>query len=106
MVLSFIGTNRIWPDMPPKVVNTTQGPGRAVRSSARPAKPRVHFKNSGTPTPPPPPTTNRERRVQKRMATQKKQKSDRRQAARKNYYYYSSNLRAHGVCDYGTLPVM
>ncbi len=22
------------------------------------------------------------------------------------YYYYSSNLRAHGVCDYGTLPVM
>ncbi len=21
-------------------------------------------------------------------------------------YYYSSNLRAHGVCDYGTLPVM
>ena len=26
---------------------------------------------------------------------------------RRNYYYYSSsNLRAHGVCDYGTLPVM
>ena len=22
------------------------------------------------------------------------------------YYYSSSNLRAHGVCDYGTLPVM
>ncbi len=22
------------------------------------------------------------------------------------YYYYSSNLRAHGVCDYGTLPIM
>ena len=22
------------------------------------------------------------------------------------YYYYSSNLRAHGVCDYDTLPVM
>ena len=23
-----------------------------------------------------------------------------------NYYYYSSNLRAHGICDYGTLPIM
>src|SRR6266498_2615255 len=23
-----------------------------------------------------------------------------------NYYYYSSNLRAHAVCDYGTLPIM
>ena len=22
------------------------------------------------------------------------------------YYYYSSNLRAHAVCDYGTLPIM
>ena len=83
MVLSFIGINRIWPDMPPKVVNIAQDPGRAVRSSARPAKPRVHFEDSGTPTPPPPPTTNRERRVQKRMAAQKKQESDRRQAARK-----------------------
>src|SRR6266536_3878747 len=25
---------------------------------------------------------------------------------RRLYYYYSSNLRAHGVCDYGTLPIM
>ena len=24
----------------------------------------------------------------------------------KKDYYYSSNLRAHGVCDYGTLPIM
>src|SRR6266536_1822242 len=22
------------------------------------------------------------------------------------YIFYSSNLRAHGVCDYGTLPIM
>ncbi len=31
-----------------------------------------------------------------------------RDRERVHYYYYSSssNLRAHGVCDYGTLPVM
>src|SRR6266511_869555 len=37
---------------------------------------------------------------------------DRSRESRLLYYYYyyyyssSSNLRAHGVCDYGTLPIM
>ncbi len=36
----------------------------------------------------------------------KKATNQQPQQARKGNYYYSSNLRAHGVCDYGTLPVM